>query len=60
MAEGGDAFARLYRTKLESFTQLCDIIRSEVEVDEEMSARSRCGESCAGGVCGALGYTMKR
>ena len=36
-AEGGDAFARLYRMKLESFTKLCDILRSEVEVHEQMS-----------------------
>ena len=27
MAEGGDAFARLYRMQLDSFTKLCDIIR---------------------------------
>ena len=42
MAEGGNAFAHLYWMKVKSFTQLCDIICSEFEVDKKMSTRRAC------------------
>ena len=37
MAEGSDAFARLYKIELDSFTKLCDILCPEIEVDEYIS-----------------------
>ena len=37
MSEGDDAFLRIYRMEYTSFTKLCDILRSDVEADAQMS-----------------------
>lgn len=37
--EGPDNFTRLYRMSYEAFSQMCDIIRPNIEVNEEMSMR---------------------
>lgn len=36
MAEGGDACSRLYRMEFNSIRKFWDIVRSDVEADEEM------------------------
>ena len=52
IAEGSDAFARLYRMELYSFTKLCDILCPEIEVDEHMSTlRSSKGPITVAYIC---------